>query len=102
MVRPAQRDRRHAGGHPRVPGEAKAPVYRGLSLQFHLATGYFSMIPGWAFRRGMWGSALALVVGCGTRERFVFPTEIPGNGVGPVTQITHPATADTAVTEGDL
>jgi len=50
----------------------------------------------------MWGSALALVVGCGTRERFVFPTENPGNGVGPVTQITHPATADTAVTEGDL
>jgi len=69
-----------------------------LSLQFHPATGYFSMIPGRAFR---WG-ALAVLAGCSTRDRLTFPTENPGDGSGPVTEITHPATHDTVVTEGDL
>ena len=32
----------------------------------------------------------------------MFPVENPGDGEGPTTQITHPATADTVVTEGDL
>jgi hypothetical protein len=73
-----------------------------LSLQFHLATGYFSMIPGPAFRRGFRWAALALLVGCGTRERFVFPVENPGDGDGPTTEITHPGFPDTVVTEGDL
>jgi hypothetical protein len=72
-----------------------------LSLQFHLATGYFSMIPGRAFRRGVGWAALALMAGCGTRERFVFPVENPGDGQGPTTQISRPGTADTTVTEGD-
>jgi hypothetical protein len=69
-----------------------------LSLQFHPATGYFSMIPGWAFR---W-AALAVLVGCGTRDRLTFPSENPGDGDGPTTEITRPASHDTAVTEGDL
>ncbi|HET9725799.1 MAG TPA: hypothetical protein VFP28_02715 [Gemmatimonadales bacterium] len=45
---------------------------------------------------------MAVLAGCGTRERFVFPTENPGNGTGPTTEITRPGVADTAVTEGDL
>jgi hypothetical protein len=69
-----------------------------LSLQFHPATGYFSMIPGRVFR---W-VALAALVGCGTRDRLTFPSENPGDGDGPITEITHPATHDTTVTEGDL
>jgi hypothetical protein len=73
-----------------------------LSLQFHLATGYFSMIPGRAFERRLWWTALAVLAGCGTRERFVFPVENPGDGAGPITVITEPATVDTVVTEGDL
>ncbi|HKT58406.1 MAG TPA: hypothetical protein VJQ46_00045 [Gemmatimonadales bacterium] len=60
------------------------------------------MTPGWAFRRGMRWLALAFLAGCGTRERFVFPSENPGDGSGPTTEITHPAAADTAITEGDL
>jgi hypothetical protein len=73
-----------------------------LSLQFHLATGYFSMIPGTAFPRRIWWAALAMLAGCGTRDRFVFPVENPGDGQGPITEITQPGTADTVVTEGDL
>jgi hypothetical protein len=69
-----------------------------LSLQFHPATGYFSMIRGRVFR---W-TALAVLVGCGTRDRLTFPSENPGDGDGPITQITRPASPDTAVTEGDL
>ena len=60
------------------------------------------MIPGRAFRRGIRWLALALLAGCGTRERFVFPSENPGDGQGPITEITQPATGDTVVTEGDL
>ena len=55
------------------------------------------MIPGRAFR---WALLVALI-GCGERERLIFPEENPGNGSGPITEITRPAT-DTAVTEGDL
>jgi hypothetical protein len=72
-----------------------------VSLQFHLATGYFSMIPGRALRREFRWLAVALLAGCGTRERFVFPSENPGDGSGPTTEITHPASSDTVVTEGD-
>src|SRR5262249_5605799 len=60
------------------------------------------MTPGWAIRRGLWWVALALLPGCGTRDRFVFPSENPGNGQGPVTEVTQPGAADTVVTEGDL
>jgi hypothetical protein len=69
-----------------------------VSLQFHLATGYFSMIPGTAFR---W-AALAAVVSCGERDRLVFPVENPGDGSGPTTEITQPGADDTVVVEGDL
>jgi hypothetical protein len=56
------------------------------------------MIPGQAFR---W-AALAVLVGCGTRDRLIFPTENPGDGQGPTTEILRPAIHDTAVTSGDL
>jgi len=59
------------------------------------------MTPGWAFRRWTGRGALVLLVACGTRERFVFPSENPGDGAGPTTEIIRPA-ADTAVIEGDL
>jgi hypothetical protein len=69
-----------------------------VSLQFHHATGYFSMIPGRAFR---W-VALAALVSCGERDRLVFPVEDPGDGEGPTTEINHPAAPDTVVFEGEL
>jgi hypothetical protein len=69
-----------------------------VSLQFHPATGYFSMVPVRAFR---WG-VIAVLVGCGQRDRLTFPTENLGDGHGPVTEITHPAEPDTTVIEGDL
>jgi hypothetical protein len=46
--------------------------------------------------------ALAVLAACGERERLTFPTENPGDGHGPTTEITRPAAPDTAVTEGDL
>jgi hypothetical protein len=69
-----------------------------VSLQFHPATGYFSMIPGRAFR---W-AALAALLSCGERDRLTFPVENPGDGSGPTTDITQPAAPDTTVIEGDL
>jgi hypothetical protein len=69
-----------------------------LSLQFHPATGYFSMIPGRAFR---WAGLLMLAA-CGTRERLTFPTENTGNDRGPISEVTHPLAQDTVVTSGDL
>jgi hypothetical protein len=45
---------------------------------------------------------LALVAGCGERDRLIFPSENPGDGSGPTTEILHPAAPDTAVIEGDL
>ena len=56
------------------------------------------MVPARAFR---WG-ALALLMGCGQRDRLTFPVENHGDGQGPVTEITQPAQPDTVVIEGDL
>jgi hypothetical protein len=67
-----------------------------LSLQFHPASGYFSMIPGWAFR---W-AVLAVLGGCATRDRLIFPTEDPSEG--PTTEVTQPGLNDTTVVAGDL
>ena len=86
LVRPAQRDGRHARGNPGVSGEAKGRLHRVVSLQFHPATGYFSMIPGRAFR---W-AALAALVSCGERDRLIFPVEDPGDGSRPDHR-DHPA-----------
>jgi hypothetical protein len=69
-----------------------------VSLQFHLATGYFSMIPG----RAIQWAALAALVSCGERDRLVFPVENPGDGSGPTTEISQPGVDDTVVVEGDL
>jgi hypothetical protein len=55
-----------------------------------------------AFRQGFWWAALAFVAACGERDRLTFPNENPGDGVGPVTEITHPSAPDTVVTDGDL
>lgn len=60
------------------------------------------MIPERVFGPRVWWAALALLAGCGTRERFVFPVENPGDGDGPTTEITSPGFPDTVVTEGDL
>lgn len=56
------------------------------------------MVPARAF----WWGILAVLTGCGQRDRLTFPTENPGNGQGPSTEILQPGAADTAVTEGDL
>jgi hypothetical protein len=53
-------------------------------------------------RRAIRWSALALILGCGQRERPTFPTENPGNSAGPVTDILQPDAFDTTVVEGDL
>ena len=47
-------------------------------------------------------AAVAAVIGCGTRDRLVFPSENPGDGVGPTTEVLQPASPDTVVVEGDL
>jgi hypothetical protein len=49
-----------------------------------------------------WWAALAFVAACGERDRLTFPSENPGDGSGPVTEITHPSAPDTAVAGGDL
>jgi hypothetical protein len=67
-----------------------------LSLQFQPATGYFSMVPARAFRWAL----LSALIGCGQRDRLTFPTENPGDGQGPASQITDPS-ADTTVIGGD-
>jgi hypothetical protein len=56
------------------------------------------MVPARVFR---WG-ALAVLMGCGQRDRLTFPVENHGDGQGPVTEISHPAAPDTTVIEGDL
>jgi hypothetical protein len=48
-----------------------------------------------------WG-AMAVLVGCGQRDRLTFPSENHGDGQGPVTEISQPAVPDTTVIEGDL
>ncbi|MEO6057353.1 MAG: Ig-like domain-containing protein [Gemmatimonadales bacterium] len=47
-------------------------------------------------------AGLTLAAGCGERERLTFPTENPGDGSGPTTEITRPSVPDTVVVEGDL
>ena len=47
----------------------------------------------------MRGGMLALLVGCGERERLVFSTD-PDDRVGPTTDIIQPAT-DTTLSEGE-
>lgn len=54
-----------------------------------------------AIARGLGWLVLAVLAGCGTRDRLIFPTENPGNGSGPTTEISQPA-ADTVAIEGDL
>jgi len=56
------------------------------------------MVPMRAIR---WG-AVAVLAGCGERERLTFPTENPGNSAGPITEIFQPDAADTVVFDGDL
>lgn len=53
-------------------------------------------------RRVFWSVAAAALLGCGERDRLTFPSENPGNGAGPVTEIDHPGAPDTVVVEGDL
>jgi len=50
------------------------------------------------WRRLAAGSALLLAIGCDERERLTFPT--PSDGVGPVTVIDQPNSADTTVFPG--
>ncbi len=54
------------------------------------------------FRQTAWWVALALVAGCGERDRLTFPSENPGDGSGPVTEVDRPSVPDTVVVEGDL
>ena len=68
-----------------------------MSLQFDPRSGYFSMVPMQAIR---WG-AVAVLAGCGERERLTFPTEDPGSGSGPITEIFQPDPADTVVPAGE-
>jgi hypothetical protein len=68
-----------------------------MSLQFHPRTGYFSVVP----MRAIWLGAIAVLAGCGERERLTFPTENPGSGSGPITEIFQPDAADTVVAGGD-
>jgi hypothetical protein len=55
-----------------------------------------------AFRRGFWWAALACAAGCGERDRLTFPTADPGDGSGPVTEISQPLESDSSVFDGDL
>jgi hypothetical protein len=73
-----------------------------LSLQFHLATGYFSMIPGRVYRQILAWAGTAFLAGCGTRDRLTFPSESPGDGFGPTTEIAEPSVPDTAIVAGHL
>jgi hypothetical protein len=72
-----------------------------LSLQFQPATGYFSMVPPRAIPGVIWWVSVAVLVGCGERDRLTFPTADPGNGAGPVTNIDDPQVGDTVLTAGD-
>jgi hypothetical protein len=48
-----------------------------------------------------WSVAVAALLGCGERDRLTFPSENPGNGAGPVTEIDQPPAEDAVVIEGD-
>jgi hypothetical protein len=52
-------------------------------------------------RRAFWWAVAAAVAACAERERITFPTENPGDGQGPITVISHPASRDTTVISGD-
>ncbi|MEP7176470.1 MAG: Ig-like domain-containing protein [Gemmatimonadales bacterium] len=60
------------------------------------------MVSGPVFRAVSCWAGLTLAAGCGERERLTFPTENPGDGSGPTTEITRPSVPDTVVVEGDL
>ena len=81
--------------------EKRKAAFTGyMSLQFHPATGYFSMIPGRAFR---WvGGGSRLLIGCGTRDRLTFPSREPGRRRGSDHRDPPARRTDTAVVEGDL
>jgi hypothetical protein len=52
--------------------------------------------------RATWWVGIALLLAaCDERERLTFPSNEPGDEVGPITTIDHPA-SDTVITEGDL
>ena len=48
----------------------------------------------------MWGVLIALLLGCGERERLVFETD-PDDRLGPTSRIDPPS-RDTTLTDGDL
>jgi len=52
--------------------------------------------------RAIWWGPLVVLAACGQRDRLLFPTENPGDGSGPITEIFKPEAPDTAVVEGDL
>jgi hypothetical protein len=54
-----------------------------------------------AFRRVFRWVAPAFVAACGERDRLTFPSENPGDGSGPVTEITLPSVPDTVVIAGN-
>ena len=60
------------------------------------------MIPGTMAERIFWWSALTLCVACGERDRLVFPTDNPGDGEGPITEVSQPGVPDTSVSDGDI
>jgi len=60
------------------------------------------MIPGTIPGRVFWWLALALCVACGERDRLVFPTDNPGDGEGPITEIGRPGVPDTSVSDGEI
>jgi hypothetical protein len=60
------------------------------------------MIPGTMAGRIFWWSALTLCMACGERDRLVFPTDNPGDGEGPITEVSQPGVPDTSVSDGDI
>jgi hypothetical protein len=68
-----------------------------MRLQFYSRSGYFSSMAG----RCLPWLVAGMLAGCGERDRLTFPVENPGDGSGPLTNITQPA-GDTGVVEGDL
>ena len=68
-----------------------------MRLQFSSRSGYFSSTA----RRCIPWLVVGMLAGCGERDRLTFPVENPGDGSGPLTNITRPA-GDTGVVEGDI
>jgi Bacterial Ig domain len=52
-------------------------------------------------RTTRWVGLALLLAGCDERARLTFPSDEPGDEVGPVTTIDHPG-RDTVIVEGDL